>query len=130
MSRYDLGLMKEEKLHKGMPNLKLVTAYCKSLDLPESDALAIYEQWIKNRYRTREGPILHWKACIRTMKANKWVQSLKEPEPPGLVEHRKIKASILLEASEDRLNRPYVAEEERARIKAGFKACLSQLRGR
>jgi hypothetical protein len=55
--------------------LKVITEYCSSLGLPESDAEAVFAKWQGNGWTNRGQKIRDWKATIRSWKLQGYLPS-------------------------------------------------------
>lgn len=68
-----------EKRPAGMPSLAVIKQETAKLGLPESDAEAIYHNWMANGFKTARGQmIVSWHSAIRTWFINRWFPSQKE----------------------------------------------------
>ena len=74
---------KEKSVSAGAPNTQRrgtaeeISAYCRTLELPETDAEAIFDKWQGNGWRNNGDPIVDWKATIRSWKRHGYLPSQK-----------------------------------------------------
>lgn len=101
----------------GMPPLEAITSEVLRIGFTRGDAEAVYDFWLSNGFKTGLNRIRDWKAAIRTMIRYNRLPSQKA-DPPGLIEHRKIKPAQLKEARNDREKSagPQATDEERRRM--------------
>ena len=74
-----------EKLPKGMPTLSEIRSFTAKMNLPDSDAEAVYDSWLMNGFKTGYGNgIKSWTAALRHWQRNKFFPSQKiAPAKPG-----------------------------------------------
>lgn len=73
----ELFLLSSSKKGKAS-NEQEVEAYCKSLDLPKSDAEYLWNKWEGNGWTNGKDKIKDWKATVRSWKAAKYLPSQKQ----------------------------------------------------
>jgi len=58
-----------------------IVLYCKSIGLPESDGVVLFDKWQGNGWKNGKQSIKDWKATIRTWKAYGYLASQKNGKP-------------------------------------------------
>jgi hypothetical protein len=61
----------------GMPSLPVIKKETAKVGLPDSDAEALYDEWLANGFRTKTGKVRDWRASLRTHIRNGWLPSLR-----------------------------------------------------